>query len=234
MTTHSMEPSGAKLPLRNLPRPSEIDRMRRFAFVACLLLLASTCLATGASYSEVRTAHPSVDQAINQLPSTRVRTLLGQISNLLGDRRVASLEPGQYEKLPAGYERQMGMALDDLARELERGLPSLSLPDRLNLAQAVNVIAFERNLEIHAGLDPCDRPEACPDQPAVLTSLQHLSMVLAASIRTGIDDWERTSSQDLTATRSAAGETVNAVTFDPWLEGVCVATPIRGVESIDD
>ena len=182
------------------------------------------------TFSEIRSAHPSVDQAISRLPSNGINGTLSHISSLLDQPRVAQIGRAGSEQVPAGFNRQMTGALDRLVNDLSDGLPRLAIADRLIIAQVLDEVVIERNADLLGGgvIGPC---RDCPASPA--ENLVVVVDLLADSIRRGIPEWSERYDLDMSDAWAASKLPVTPQTFEAWLDTVIDNCAVLGVEHID-
>lgn len=207
--------------------------MRRLALGAVLLFVVPAAFAVQ-PHEDLRASYPSVHQALSRMPDHGMGGTLNRISSLVEQRRIAGLPTGSSASLPAGFERRMTSALEQLERDLDRGLPSLQIGDRLIIAQVVNEVAFDRNLDLYSDiLVPCNGALPCAN-PESIQVLDRIADALAASIRQGLIDWEQRTGLRAPLARASAASDPSAQSFRSWLQAVVVnSLYIPGVESID-
>src|SRR5436190_10237737 len=184
--------------------------MRRLVLAAVLLLALPVSL-SAATYDSLRASNPLVAQSISRLPSNGIGGTLNRISSLLEQKRVADLAAGEGASLPAGFDRQMSSALEQLERDLARSLPAVQIADRLIIAQVVAEVAFARNVELPAGQRSMDVLERIADQ-------------VAGSVRDGLVEHEHRTGQDLSAARTLAADDPAAASFPAWVQDVVGAS----------
>lgn len=207
--------------------------MRRTWLLGAAVLALIVSSAGAHDFAELRKREPAIDAAIAQMPSSGITGTLNRIS--------AHVAQGLSGKQA---EERMVATLKTLESQLRAGLPSLSLSDRLVIAQVIQLVAIEDLLVLQGGgggvvLVPCpiDMHEWGTEcHPPIERALDDIAELLEASIREGYDrEAAADPSTALPPPPPAPHGGIGAANFGEWLEEVVdqasLAVP---VESIDD
>lgn len=212
--------------------------MRRLRLVVALAAFVALP-AFASPYADLRHAHPAIDDAVAAMPDSGLHGTLDRISATL--QHVSSLPPGGAGELTPSEQRRLLDALRSLQRQLRSGLPSLGVADRLVIAQAVDVVAMRRVVELHDGIAP---PSPCPPDSQwgaechgpVQLEMDRIAALLEASVRDGFAQWSLDHPTDRPVDvppAPAAG--ISSTNFGEWLDSVLAGSAsLTGVETIDD
>lgn len=206
----------------------------RPAFLA-LAALALAASASAATFQEIRSSEPAVDRAITAMPSSGITGTLNRLS--------AQLQQPHVGDLSEATQKRLSDTLQALETDLRNGLPSLSVRDRLVIAQVVEEVAFDGVLPLYSGRilvgGPCpseyhDWHGQCHPEPWYV--LDRIAELLEGSIREGFDRFEADNpSINVPDIPAAPAGGMDADAFDDWLDDVLSGPGLAtGAESIDD
>jgi hypothetical protein len=210
--------------------------MRRPASVPVLvsalaLLLAVPAVAGNGPYRELRAQHPEIASAVASMPASSLNSTLDRISSLLVRPELMRLEDGHSAELTSQTVRQITSIVRNLERDLETGMPSLDVAERLVILQVVELVAFERLVGLHEDQPwtDCGAAPDCANAP-VLVSLDRVAQIVARSVREGVGEWRAAHGLAPGAEQRA----VTPTTLDAWTHDILDECGLGiGVESID-